>query len=257
MINFDTKFNEYILKGIITGYKDYIKIRNHANETMEISDAYAYVKANHIDDQVAKHLLRFVEFIKQSAGPSWKYLKFNLNDKLTDNGFKFILKNERYFDANNVTKGKKLIKDNDSKNVEYLEELIKDNEHVDFENIKKYYKIDHQISGDSLLFTEPHEEDDKNKTKPKFLIITYGIDYSTKMLNTVKIWVPNPLNKKAILLKDLTQELDTLIKYEEDYALDDEQLKVLQNDGKEIYTDPFYSFGISADEGIDKEQSDN
>jgi hypothetical protein len=256
MINFDAKFNEYILKGIITGYKDYIEVRNYANETMVISDAYAYVKANHIDDQVAKHLLEFVEIIKQSAGPSWKYLKFSLNDELTENGFKFILKNERYFDANNVTKGKKLIENNDSKNVEYLEELIKDNEDVDFENIKNYYKIDHQISGDSLLFTEPYEED-KNRRKPKFLIITYGIDYSSKILNTVKIWAPNPLNKKAILLKDLTQELNKLVKHEEDYSLDDEQLKVLQNDGQEIYTDPFYSFGISANEGVDKDQSDN
>lgn len=111
MFNFDAKFNEHILKGIVTGYKDYIKVRNHANSTMEISDAYAYVKANHIDDQVAKHVSKFAEASRQNAGPSWKYLMFQLNDESTTTGYKFILKNELYFNANNVTEGKKLIED--------------------------------------------------------------------------------------------------------------------------------------------------
>lgn len=249
MFNFDAKFNEHILKGIVTGYKDYIKVKNHANSTMEISDAYAYVKANHIDDQVAKHVSKFAEASRQNAGPSWKYLMFQLNDESTTTGFKFILKNELYFNANNVTEGKKLIED--KKSVRYLEELIKNNKDVNFGKIENEFKVEHQISGESLLFNQPHDNHDKNNNEIKFIIITYGIDYSSKMLNAVKIWAPNPLNKKAVLLRDLTMELNELIKYDEDYALENEELKVLQNDEEEKYVDPTFAFGILPNENND------
>lgn len=82
MINLETikqEVRESIVKGIIAGYKDYVNERNEVKKRMVISDAYVHTKSNHIENQVAKHLENFVKYIKENAGPSWKYLKFIFN----------------------------------------------------------------------------------------------------------------------------------------------------------------------------------
>lgn len=58
---------ESILKGIILGYKDYVNVRNDANQKMVISNSYAFVRSNHIKDQVAKHVQREVHFSKNKV----------------------------------------------------------------------------------------------------------------------------------------------------------------------------------------------
>lgn len=69
-----------------------------SRNVLVISDAYVYTKSNHIENQVAKHLENFVKYIKENAGPSWKYLKFIFNMDEEKNNIMFILKNEDYFD---------------------------------------------------------------------------------------------------------------------------------------------------------------
>lgn len=95
MINLETikqEVRESIVKGIIAGYKDYVNERNEVKKRMVISDAYVYTKSNHIENQVAKHLENFVKYIKENAGPSWKYLKFIFNKDEEKNNIMFILK---------------------------------------------------------------------------------------------------------------------------------------------------------------------
>ncbi|KXA46405.1 MULTISPECIES: hypothetical protein [Staphylococcus] len=53
-MGFSTELKEEIVKGVVSGYKNYIEVRKEAFQTLVISGGYAYIKGNHIEDQVAK-----------------------------------------------------------------------------------------------------------------------------------------------------------------------------------------------------------
>ncbi|MDW5556927.1 hypothetical protein RFX64_04595 [Streptococcus mutans] len=77
---FDDNQAQQIVDTILRGYKNYIDERLEKKASMEVSAAYAWVKANHIDDVFAKSELDFVkDFHLEHAGQSWDYLEFNTN----------------------------------------------------------------------------------------------------------------------------------------------------------------------------------
>ncbi|MBE5661114.1 hypothetical protein HU001_04645 [Staphylococcus sp. SS21] len=245
---------ESIVKGIIAGYKDYVNERNEVKKRMVISDAYVYTKSNHIENQVAKHLENFVKYIKENAGPSWKYLKFIFNIDEEKNNIIFILKNEDYFDEKNVTIGKSLIADKNKKDKNYLKKLMDKNRDIDFDSVKKDFKIGHQMTADSILFNI--KEGSNRDINSYFLIITYRIDKESKQLVAIKQWLPHPETNSAIMIDDLTPLLEKAIVEIEDYRIDEEELEVLKNDGELEFIDVEHTFGISIDEGNDMIESE-
>ncbi|HBE7719311.1 TPA: hypothetical protein KMV33_001935 [Staphylococcus aureus] len=242
---------ESIVKGIIAGYKDYVNERNEVKKRMVISDAYAFTKSNHIESQVAKHLENFVKYIKENAGPSWKYLKFIFNMK---NNIMFILKNEDYFDEKNVSVGKSLVADKNQKSKNYLEGLMAKNRDINFDTVEEDFKIRHQMTADSILFNI--KEGSNRDINSYFLIITYRIDKESKQLAAIKQWLPNPETNSAIMVDDLIELIEKVIVEREDYHIDEEELEVLKNDGELELIDVEHAFGISIDEGNDMIESE-
>ena len=245
MINLETikqEVRESIVKGIIAGYKDYVNERNEVKKRMVISDAYAFTKSNHIESQVAKHLENFVKYIKENAGPSWKYLKFIFN------------KDEDYFDEKNVSVGKSLVADKNPKSKNYLEVLMAKNRDINFGTVGEDFEIGHQMTADSILFNI--KEGSNRDINSYFLIITYRIDKESKQLAAIKQWLPNPETNSAIMVDDLTELIEKVIVEREDYHIDEEELEVLKNDGELELIDVEHAFGISIDEGNDMIESE-
>lgn len=257
MINLETikqEVRESIVKGIFAGYKDYVNERNEVKKRMVISDAYAFTKSNHIESQVAKHLENFVKYIKENAGPSWKYLKFIFNMDEEKNNIMFILKNEDYFDEKNVSVGKSLVADKNQKSKNYLEGLMAKNRDINFDTVGEDFKIRHQMTADSILFNI--KEGSNRDINSYFLIITYRIDKESKQLAAIKQWLPNPETNSAIMVDDLTELIEKVIVEREDYHIDEEELEVLKNDGELELIDVEHAFGISIDEGNDMIESE-
>lgn len=228
MISINSNLLDSIVKGIVAGYKDYIEVRKEKENEMYISDAYAHVKSNHIENQVYRHIDEYCGFIKQNAGPAWKFLKFNTIENQGNRKVSFIFKNEMYFDEKNVTYGKNALNDKETKEKKYLKDLMNDNYGLNFEKIKTISEEPYQLDADRVLFDDIRNED--NSDGHIFTIVTYGIDVITRQLNSVKLWIPNPEDNTAVLFQDLTDYLLNLIKNEEQYFIDYKDLEVLKSD---------------------------
>lgn len=257
MINLETikqEVRESIVKGIIAGYKDYVNERNEVKKRMVISDAYVHTKSNHIENQVAKHLENFVKYIKENAGPSWKYLKFIFNKDEEKNNIMFILKNEDYFDEKNVSVGKSLVADKNPKSKNYLEVLMAKGESAGPNVTRRSPRAKCWATADSILFNI--KEGSNRDINSYFLIITYRIDKESKQLAAIKQWLPNPETNSAIMVDDLTELIEKVIVEREDYHIDEEELEVLKNDGELELIDVEHAFGINIDEGNDMIESE-
>lgn len=46
--------NEYFIKGLMTGYNNYLQVRVNAAKELEVSNGYAYTRGNHLEDSIAK-----------------------------------------------------------------------------------------------------------------------------------------------------------------------------------------------------------
>ncbi|MCD8915407.1 hypothetical protein K2V61_07620 [Staphylococcus simulans] len=137
----------------------------------------------------------------------------------------FIIRNEQYFNAEQVTLGKNALNKSGKKEKQYLRELVDKNLNVDFEKLQNNLQREYQLE----LFNP--EKTDKMSSRPVFNIITYAIDAESKQLSAIKIWVPNPHNNQAILFEDLTPVLEKLLRDEEDYSIPNSDLVILQNAG--------------------------
>ncbi|WP_323703759.1 hypothetical protein [Mammaliicoccus sp. Dog046] len=253
MVFYDEKVFDSIVKGVVAGYKEYIDVRKAAHENMVISDAYAFVKSNHIENQVYKHIEQYVHFTKQNAGPAWKFLKFDIDKEKFSSDMTFILKNESYFDENRVTFGKNALSEKDTKEKQYLRELIESNSAYDFEKVKNYCNGAFQMSAESIFFEQKQDEKMADTDKGMFMIFTYGIDQITRQLSSLKVWIPNPNDNTAYLYKELTNDLHKLIKEEEDYTIDEKDLEILQSDREIEIVDAEHVFGFRKEQ----EESDN
>ena len=53
---FSEELNVRLVRGIEKGYSDYAEVRREKRDELLVSGAYAWVKGNHIEDQVAREL---------------------------------------------------------------------------------------------------------------------------------------------------------------------------------------------------------
>lgn len=206
----DEDLNQKVVEGLVDGYREYLEIRKEKAQTMLVSGAYAWVKANHIDDKVARACSSLgVEHKLAKAGLAWQYLKFNhLSEK-----FMFIIKNAKYFNEEKVSKGTDILGNTRKGNISYMEKLMEINSNIDFESVEtEALTFAQQLS----LFEEKKLSESDNeaissvgKDFDRFYIITYSLD-ENQMISKISLFMPNPSDNKAYLIDDLTDYMNSL-----------------------------------------------
>lgn len=220
--------NESIVDGIIEGYKDYVQVRKEAARHLKIHGAYAWVKGNHIDHHVAVHCEKNgVESRLSKAGVTWQYLQFYIEEDKS----LFLIKNARYFDPEAVDKGKDTYGRSKTKKVAYMNELIRINENIDFPINTNKNRDNQSIQlalFDEIPFLSLSKEEASQLAKQynRFYIVSYEID-DNYFIDTIKLWMPNPINNKAYLVEDLTELINT--KTSHIIEIEDETKAILKN----------------------------
>lgn len=256
---FSSEVNQVIVDGILNGYKSYIHERNEKQRTMVISDAYAWVKGNHIDDQTARECANVgIEYKKARAGYTWGYLQFTSSEDKS----MFIIKNSKYFNEENFPGGKgidgnKKRKKNDEN---YLKKLSRVNWKINFPETptllpkeKGSVEFLTLFDDNTMKSLEDTEVSRLKEEYDKFYIVTYEIDEAF-MISKISVWMPNPNDEKAYLVEDLTELINN-----SSVEFDDVDLTALESDEMDYnYDSPAaIDFDIFHDDELDREKTDN
>lgn len=256
--SFSSEVNQRIVNGILHGYKNYIRERNDKHRDMKISDAYAWVKGNHIDDQIATECEDIgITYKKAKAGYTWGYLQFSSSEDIS----MFIIKNAKYFNSDNFPGGKG-IKGNKQRNNDeeyYLKKLSRINRNIDFPEqlslpeVKEIPEIMSIFDDNTLKSLENTAVTKLLEDYDKFYMVTYEIDQAF-MISKIHVWMPNPNDNKAYPVDDLTKLIDN-----SPVDFDNIDTTVLQNDNMEYdFDSPAAAFyEIYHDEELDKEKTDD
>lgn len=127
----------------------------------------------------------------------------------------------------------------------YLTELIELNRGVDFEKLNQSLHVNHQLNADKMLFDTINND---SSDKIKFIMITYDVDHQSKMLKEVKVWIPNPMTYSAIEFLNLTEEMNDVIKNDEHYQINEEEIEVLKQDREDVEWIDTEVFGFEIEE---------
>ncbi|MBU5212479.1 hypothetical protein [Heyndrickxia oleronia] len=228
--SFDYNINQKIVEGILQGYKNYIQERNDKQRNMKISDAYAWVKGNHIDDQTARECEDAgILYKKAKAGYTWGYLQFSsVKDKSM-----FVIKNAKYFNEENFPKGKGIKgnkKQGNNEEDNYLKKLSRINKNIDFPEKPTLFsemgctELLTIFDENTLISLENTEVSVLQKEFEKFYIVTYEID-EAHMISSILVWMPNPKDNTAHLVSDLTELINN-----SSVDFSDVDITVLEND---------------------------
>lgn len=241
------QLNESIVDGVIYGYKDYLRVRKEAARNLKVHGAYAWVKGNHIDHHVAVECEKFgVKSKLAKAGLTWQYLQFR---KEEDNVL-FLLKNARYFDVDAVDKGIDASGKPRTKKASYMEKLTTINDGIDFP--KEVDTSRYEKSLQLELLEDPQlvpisVEDIVNLSNEfsKFYIVTYEIDEEF-LVNSIKLFMPNPVNNKAYLIEDLSKLINT--KPSHVIEMEDETKSILQSLTNTDYDASSFDIALTEDD---------
>lgn len=188
---FDEELNIRLVRGIEKGYSGYAEVRREKRNELRISGAYAWVKGNHIEDQVANELVEIgMEINWEKAGYTWGYLSFtNTNEK-----YMMLIKNAT------IIRGKSKRPILEAQNPEnYLVELSKINSHVDFDEVKGSKQGVLELDFQTLPVPMEDENIEELKKEYKhFYILTYSIDQESKMLSSIDLWMPEFIKKNIV-----------------------------------------------------------
>ncbi|MDI2588066.1 hypothetical protein OR571_13310 [Psychrobacillus sp. NEAU-3TGS] len=217
--------NQKIVDGLMEGYREYLNVRREKSRTMRVSGAYAWVKGNHIDDQVATSCESYgVQSKLAKAGLTWQYLQFKHHDEK----ILFIVKNARYFDEEQVDQGKDANGKTRKSKMSYMEKLMGINEGIDFGNIKTQ-ESNGSVQLELLEDLRLSEADDIaiasiESEFTRFYIVTYAID-ENQLISKISLLMPNPKNNKAYLIDDLIKYVNP----SHDIDIDEELKDALSN----------------------------
>lgn len=186
MINlrFDADLNLALVKGIQLGYSNYAEERQEKRQSLRISNAFAWVKGNYIDDQVAEQLEQMdIDYTFATAGYTWAYLQFR--DQKNKN--LILVKNA------SIVKKKSGIKVLDIKNEDnYLRKISHINSDINFSEVKSEEQELLQFDDLELLSTsyvDANIEQLKAEFE-RFYILTYAIEAETRMISHIFLWMP-------------------------------------------------------------------
>lgn len=200
---FSEELNIQLVKGIEQGYSDYAEVRREKRSELLVSSAYAWVKGNHIEDQVAKEPKEIgIDFKREKAGYAWEYLSFN---EPKDN-YLILIKNA------SIIKGKSTKPLLDVPNADnYLVKLSKINSSIDFDEVKGAKQgtltfFDLQMPS---ISTEDEEIEKLQKQYKHFYILTYTIDPDSRMLMDIDLWMPEFISDSRVEMV----KIDSLSEY--------------------------------------------
>ncbi|MBO0588215.1 hypothetical protein [Sporosarcina sp. E16_8] len=242
------ELNQKIIDGLMEGYREYLDIRREKARVMKVSGAYAWVKGNHIDDSIANACESYgVESKLAKAGLTWQYLQFkHLDEKIL-----FIVKNARYFDEEQVDKGKGANGKTRDAKMSYMNKLMEINLDIDFGSIKT------EESNGSVqleLIEDLHlsESDDIaisaiESNFSRFYIVTYEID-ENQLISKVSLLMPNPVNNKAYLIDDLIRYVNA----SHDLIIDEELKDALTNSVETNENLNAFKFDIGLNDDVDE-----
>ncbi|WP_214708654.1 MULTISPECIES: hypothetical protein [unclassified Exiguobacterium] len=208
---FDDELNQKIVDGILKGYRSYIRERAQKREELTISGAYAWVKGNHIDHHTGVEVEDLgLIFSPARAGHTWGYLQFRHQEE--NRNRIFIVRNARYFNEQQFDRPRTPRQTSTSRRTNYLLELSNSNRNVNFtdsgdstETISEQLEIE-------LGFVNPESSietaQDLSQEVSEFHIITYSIDEANQ-IEEIRHVMPNPLNRRAYLVNDLTHFMGT------------------------------------------------
>lgn len=237
--SFSSEVNQKIVDGILNGYNEYIQVRADKKRTMNISGAYAWTKGNHIDDAVSKELLDLnITFNSAKAGYTWGYLQFNHNDG--EGNRMFMIKNAKYFNVKEFDRSKTpLGEKTSSKRTNYILELSKANSAIQFKEHAETSSQEQLTLVVDLGFHHLEESNDVaqelSKAFNEFHIITYSTDEANQ-INEIKQYMPNPIDKKAYLVNDLSAYIGTSQVETDmvDYSIVDSESEELMYDAQDF-----------------------
>lgn len=208
---FEDNLNQKIVDGILKGYSNYIRERAEKRDTMYISGAYAWVKGNHIDDQTGREVSDMgIEYNTARAGHTWGYLQFRHAEEGRNRIF--IIRNARYFNEKEFDRAKTPKNTDAKRKTNYLLELAKANVNVEFEDIVEPADLGYEQM--SIDLGSPNTEisietaQSLSQSVTEFHIITYLTDESNE-IQEIRHVLPNPMNKKAYLVNDLSHFIGT------------------------------------------------
>lgn len=251
-----TELSQNIVDGLMAGYRDYIEVRREKARTMKISSAYAWVKGNHIDDQIAKTCEPYgVKSKVAKAGLTWHYLQFMQPEEKV----LFIVKNAKYFNEDQVDIGKNIHGNTKGRKLAYMEPLLEINRGIDFSKVQT---VNPNGSVQLELFDDFYVNDGVEKevselvkVYDRFYIITYAIDES-QLISRISLFLPNPIDKKAYPVDDLTHYIST----SQQPVIDEEVISALTTsvEAEENIGAHYFDIGIKDDakEGSDRKNKE-
>jgi len=137
------------------------------------------------------------------AGLTWQYLQFSHKNEKT----LFIVKNVRYFNIEEVDKGKDAKGRTRGSKASYMNNLMDINGGIKFDEIPA--KIFNQSVQLELLedfqpvTLEAEDTKDMDAQFNRFYIATYNIG-EDHQIGEIRLWMPNPADNKAYLISELT-----------------------------------------------------
>ncbi|WP_399629798.1 hypothetical protein [Sporosarcina sp. SG10008] len=244
---FSEELNIRLVRGIEQGYSDYAEVRREKRSELLVSSAYAWVKGNHIEDQVARELkVLGIECKREKAGYAWEYLSFNEPKK----NHLILIKNAT------VIKGKSTKPILDIPNSDnYLVKLSKINSSIDFDEVKGPKQgtltfLDLQMPS---LSTEDEELEKLKKQYNHFYILTYTIDPGSRMLMDIDLWMPEFISSSRVEMV----KIDSLSEYigQTDADINLEAIHELVHVSDEEFSGTAKEFEFSSLEDVEEETS--
>lgn len=179
------------------GQKNYIDERIEKQQTMTVSNGYAWTRPNHIDDAIAK--ADFLDYQLKFAGQAWGYLEFNTQT-------------EQYGNCLLIIKGKQRIKDKFPQIQKSRSGYLYEYSEINSPYLEKYSIIDNadvtpfsvqlELISDKMLSAISEETDQLEIDH--FLIVAYEADSENNIVS-VQVLMPDARTGQLHLIQDLSE----------------------------------------------------
>lgn len=215
----DNNISKILVRGIVNGNRQYADERAQKKDEMIVSSGYQWIRSNKIDDAIHKELLAEkatnIDDKVSKAGPSWEYVQFMFKSQnallIVKRGKSIIAESKSIMDDNNCKK-------------QYMNHLTEINNR-NFINDNNEESTNKQLVlfDDMSINNTMTDKIIKEENIDKFYVLTYGLN-SKSEINSVQLWMPNPINKKTYLIQDLSDFIG------DEAALNDKQIAAVKND---------------------------
>lgn len=235
-LGLDIEVKEAIVKGISTGYADFLTQQQVFEKELVVSTAFSWMRSNYIDSALAKNVPKKMKYEVKSAG-AWKYIAFEL---LVENAtYRFVIKPPVALES--LKDGEYYLSENSQVNKKFVES----------EMFKQAFSIHEQTVLDECLSIPKQMTLFNGNEEDRFYIITYDVDIFNG-LNEIEIYVPYEGNAYQVeSLTNLVSELGVSVPEELLKSTKEYDVKSEKPDG--IDSSQFETLKIIKRKDIDKD----